>query len=276
MMQRREFITLLGGAVAAWPLAARAQQPAMPVIGFLSGGSLAGYEPGLVGFRNGLSESGYVEVRNVTIEYRWADGQFDRLPGFADDLVRRRVAVVFASGGVVSALAAKKATSTIPIVFCHGSDPVKFGLVASFNRPGGNITGVSFLAIALEQKRLQIARELIPKTAPIGVLMNPSNPNADVQLNDVQAAVPSLGPIIVLRAGTDGELDRLSEALDQQHLAALVITADSFLFSRQNKITALAERYRVLTITTDREFAAIGALASYGPSMHDSYLQAGI
>jgi putative tryptophan/tyrosine transport system substrate-binding protein len=274
-VKRRYFITLLGGA-AAWPLAARAQQP-MPVIGFLSGGSQVGYASGVVGFRNGLNETGFVEGRNVTIDYRWMDGQFDRLPEAANDLVRRRVAVIFASGGVVSAVAAKAATSTIPIVFVNGSDPVKFGLVASYNRPGGNITGINFLQTSLEHKRLELLREMIPKAGVIAVVLNPNNPNAESQSNDAQAAARALDqPILVLRAATNADLEAALATLLQQKISALAVTADSFLFSHLNEIVAFAERTRLPTMGVERQFTLSGGLMAYGPDSGDAFRQAGV
>jgi putative tryptophan/tyrosine transport system substrate-binding protein len=275
-MRRREFISVLGG-VAAWPLAARAQQTAVPVIGFLSGGSPAGYASSVVGFRNGLNEAGFVEGRNVAVDYRWMDGHFDRLPEAASDLVRRRVAVIFASGGVVSAIAAKAATSTIPIVFVHGSDPIKFGLVASLNHPGGNVTGVGFLQISLERKRLELLREMVPKGSVIAVLLNPNNPNADGQLNDVQTAATTLDqPIVVLKAATDRDLEATLAALVQQQINAFAVTADSFLYSRLNEIVTFAEHHRLPTMGAERQFAVTGGLMTYGPNSGDAFRQAGV
>jgi ABC-type uncharacterized transport system substrate-binding protein len=275
-MKRREFISLLGGAAAAWPLAVRAQE-SMSVIGFLSGGSQVGYASGVVGFRNGLNETGFVEGRNVAIDYRWMDGHFERLPEAANDLVRRRVAVIFASGGVVSAVAAKAATSTIPIVFVNGSDPVKFGLVASYNRPGGNITGVNFLQISLEHKRLELLREMNPKAGVIAVLLNPKNPNAESQSNDAQAAARALDqPILVLRAANDADLQAALAALLQQKISAFAVTADSFLFSRLNEIVAFAERNHLPTMGVERQFTLTGGLMAYGPDSGDAFRQGGV
>ena len=205
------------------------------------------------------------------------DGQFDRLPEVANDLVRRRVAVIFASGGVVSAIAAKAATSTIPIVFANGSDPAKFGLVAGFNRPGGNVTGVSFLAIALEQKRLELLREVIPKGSAIAVLLNPKNPNADAQLSDVQAGARILNqPIVVLHAATDQDLEAALAAILERQVSAFSVSADSFLYSRQNKLQAFAELHRLPTISTDRPIALMGGLMSYGSDLGDAFRHAGV
>jgi putative ABC transport system substrate-binding protein len=275
-VRRRAFITLLGGA-AAWPLAAQAQQAAMPVIGFLSGGSPTGYASGLAGFRTGLNEMGFVEGRNLAIDYRWMDGHFDRLPAAANELVRLRVAAIFASGGVVSAVAAKAATSTIPIVFVNGSDPVKFGLVASYNRPGGNITGINFLQISLEHKRLELLREMIPKASVIAVLLNPNNPNAESQSNDVQAAARALDqPILVLRTATDRDLEAALAAVVQQRISAFAVTADSFLFSRLDEIVAFAARNHVPTMGVERQFTLTGGLMAYGPDSGDAFRQGGV
>src|SRR5262245_35566209 len=226
-MRRREFITMLGGAAAAWPLAARAQQQALPAVGVLHSGSPDdGYSSALAGFPKGLNEAGYVERRNVVIEYRWAQGRFDRLPALAADLVRSHVAIIVATGGVVSALAAKAATTTIPIVFANGSDPVQFGLVASFNQPGGNITGVSFLSIELEAKRLELLRDLVPQATIFAALLNPNNPNADTQSKVVQEAGRVSGrSVLVLNASTEREIDAAFETLAHQKAEALTVTS---------------------------------------------------
>jgi putative ABC transport system substrate-binding protein len=277
-MTRRELITLLGGAAVAWPLAARAQQPPLPAVGVLHSGSPDdGYASSLAGFRKGLNDAGFVERQNVVIEYRWAQGQFDRLPALADDLVRNHVAIIVATGGVVSPLAAKAATSTIPIVFANGSDPVKFGLVASFNRPGGNITGVSFFHIELEAKRLELLRELVPNAAVIAVLINPISPNAEGQSKDVQAAARSLGrAVLVVNAGTERDIEAAFTTVVEQKAGAIAVTADSLFLSRHDQIVALAARHRVPTIYTDRTFAERGGLISYATNIADSYRQAGV
>jgi putative ABC transport system substrate-binding protein len=277
-LRRRDFITLLGGAAVAWPLAARAQQRALPAVGVLHSGSPDdGYSSELDRFRKGLNEAGYVERRNVVIEYRWAQGRFDRLPALAADLVQSDVATIVATGVVVSALAAKAATTTIPIVFANGSDLVKFGLVASFNRPGGNITGVSFFAIELDAKRLVLLRELVPQATIFAALLNPANPNAESQSKDVQEAGRVLGhSVLVLNAGTERDIDAAFETLVHQKVEALTVTADSLFASRQDQIVALAARHRVPTIYSNRESVERGGLISYDPNLSDSFRQAGI
>ena len=216
-MRRREFITLLGGAAASWPLAARAQQPAIPEVGFLSSTSSAPYAPLVAAFLEGLKEAGIVEGRNATIAYRWGDDQLDRLPALADDLVSRKVAVIMVGGGGVTALAAKQATSTIPIVFATGSDPVKLGLVASLNRPGGNITGVNSLAVGLGQKRLQLLRDLLPTAVTIGFLLNPGSPNVPFDIPEMQSAARALGrQLLIVNAGTEHDIDTALASVVQQ------------------------------------------------------------
>ena len=275
-MKRREFITILGGAVAAWPLAARAQQPAIPVIGFLNGASydLSAY---LVrAFRQGLSETGYVEGRNVAIEYRSADGQYDRLPALAADLVRRKVSVIAATG-TPTGLPAKAATTTIPIVFVTGSDPVEQGLVASLNRPGGNLTGATTLAVELGQKRLELLHEVVPTATLIGVLVNPTGPNLKAVLRDLQAAARTLGlPIHVLHASTERDFDTVFATLVQLRAGALVIGTDTFFNSQSGKLAALTVRHAVPAIYQYREFAAAGGLMSYAGSITDAYRLAGV
>jgi len=276
-MKRREFITLLGGAAAAWPLVARAQQAAMPVIGFLSSTSSDPYAPFVAAFMQGLKEVGFIEDQNFTIEYRWADGQYDRLPALATDLVRRHVAVIAVGGGGITALAAKNATSTIPIVFAFGSDPVKLGLVASLNRPGGNITGASNLAVALGQKRLELLRDLLPKAVAIGFVMNPRSPNAAFDLSDMQTAAHTLGQqLTILNASTEREIDTAFVTLVQQRVAAFVIQPEPFLFSQRDQLVALASQHSIPTFYFDRAFPAAGGLISYGLDFRDVNRQAGI
>jgi ABC-type uncharacterized transport system substrate-binding protein len=274
-VRRREFLGVLGGAALAWPIAARAQQP-MPVIGCLSGGTSSGFAHLLASFRQGLSEAGYVEGRNVAIEYRWAEeGQYDQLPALAADLLGRRVAVMFANP-IPAALAAKAATDTIPIVFAIGSDPVASGLVATINRPGGNVTGVTWLAIELGAKRLELLRDLVPRVASVALLVNPNNPNAGVQTKDMQVASATLGlQLNVLSASSPDDLDRVFAMLVRQQADALVISADPFFISRRNQLVVLAARHAVPVISVLREFAVAGALMSYGASFDDAYRLAG-
>jgi putative tryptophan/tyrosine transport system substrate-binding protein len=275
-VRRREFIALLGG-VAAWPLAARAQHSAMPVIGFLNPGSSEPYANLVAAFRRGLKETGYVEGQNVSIEYRWADGQYDRLSAMAEDLVSRRVTVIAATGGMFSGLAAKKATSTIPIVVIGTGDPVALGLVASLNRPGGNVTGVAMLGIELLAKRLELLRELVPDVLMIGVLVNPANPAAKVEVSNVEEAARSLGrQIVILNATNEGELNSAFASLIQQQIAALLIADDTFFINQCNRLAALTVRYAIAAIHHVREFAAAGGLMSYGTNFANAYRQMGI
>ena len=277
LCKRRDFITLLGGAAASWTLAARAQQPAMPVIGYLSVRSPQDTAHLLEAFRRGLAEAGVVEGQNVTIEYRWALGQYDRLPAIAVDLVRRPVAILTTSGGEPAALAAKAATSSIPIVFLIGSDPVRAGLVASYNRPGGNITGMNILTDALEAKRLGLLHELVPQATTIGVLLNPKFQPVSNQLRDLQEAAPAIGlQIQVLRASTDRELDAAFETITQRRIAALVVTADPFFDTRRDRLVALAARHGVPTMYHFREFPVAGGLISYGIDSRVTYRQIGV
>ena len=269
-MRRRDFITLLGGAAAAWPLAARAQQP---VIGFLHSGSAT---PPHAAFQQGLNETGYVDGRNVRVDYRYADGQYDRLPALAADLVRRQVAVLGAYGGVHTAIVAKAATATIPIVFGMGSDPVKFGLVASLNRPGGNITGVSFFTAELEGKRLGLLHEVVPRETEIAALVNPTNANADNQSKELNEAARTLGlQLHVLNASSEREIDMAFASLLQNRIGALVVASDPFFFARRQQLIALAARHAVPAIYEWRDFAAAGGLMSYGTSLTEAYRQAG-
>jgi putative ABC transport system substrate-binding protein len=273
-VKRRAFITLLGGAAAVWPLAARAQQAAMPVTGFLSSRSPGESASVVGGFRQGLKEAGYAEGRNVHIAFRWAEGRYDRLPALAAELVDIQVTVILAAGGTQTGLAAKAATSTIPIVNI-GSDPVADGLVASLNRPGGNVTGVSLLSGALTPKRLELLRELLLPTATIiGVLVNPNIPNAEIESREIQAAARTIGQQIrVVSASTERDIDAAFASITQQGIGALVIGADAFFDSRRDLVVALAAQYRVPTIYG---FAAPGGLVSYAASVPEGYRQAGI
>ena len=276
-MKRREFITFLSGAAVAWPLAARAQQSAMPVIGFLNSRS-AGEAAGVVAaFHQGLREAGFVEGQNVSIEYRWAEGHYDRLSGLATDLVRRQVAVIAAGGGSVVALAAKPTTTTIPIVFICDDDPVKIGLVASLNRPGGNVTGIHQLSSGLEAKRLGLLHELAPDATTVAVLVNPNYPDAESQLREVQEAARTLGvQVLVLKASSEGDFDTVFGTLIQRRAGVLLVASDPFLFSRRDQLIALAARHAVPAIYQFRESAVSGGLMSYGTRITDSYHQIGV
>jgi putative tryptophan/tyrosine transport system substrate-binding protein len=273
-MRRRDFIGIFGSA-AAWPLAARAQQPAMPVIGFLNGQSRESFAHLVEAFRLGLSERGYVEGRNVAIEYRWAQGDLDRLPWLASDLVNRHVVVLVATGGADRF--AKAATATIPIVFTTGGEPVRTGLVASFNRPGGNATGVSVFTTVLEAKRIELLRELVPKAALIAVFLDPTFEGADIQLHEVEAAARAIGQQIrILNVSTDSEMETAFASVTEMRANALAVVGNPFLNSRRNQIVALAARHAIPAIYELREFAAAGGLMSYGPSITDVYRQVGV
>jgi putative ABC transport system substrate-binding protein len=279
-MRRRDFIKGIAGtaAVAAgWPLNARAQQPVMPVIGWLGGASRSGYESNVAGFLQGLKESGYVEGQNVTIEYRWAEGQYDRLPGMAADLISRHVAVILASS-TPAALAAKTATTTVPIVFSTSSDPVQLGLVTSLSHPGGNVTGASQLNVQVVSKRLELLHELVPTTKVMALLLNPTNPAAETILREVKAAASTLGlQLHVLHASVEGDFDKVFASLVELGVGGLVISsADPFFASRPEQLAALTVRYAVPAIYQNREFAAAGGLASYGGSSTFSYHLAGV
>jgi putative tryptophan/tyrosine transport system substrate-binding protein len=274
-MQRREFITLLGGAVVTWPLLARAQQQKMPVIGFLNGGSPDGYAPYVTGFLHGLNETGYVEGKNVTMDYRWARGQYDRLKEMATDLVSRKVAVI--ASNTPTAPVAKAATAEVPIVFVNTGDPVVAGLVASFNRPGGNVTGVSLLGPELETKRLELLDQLIPGTTPMGVLVNPMNPASDIQLRKLQEAAGVIKrQIDVVRASTAPAIEMAFEIVAQNGANGLLVVQDPFYNSRRGQIVALAAKYSRPVVYPLREFAEIGGLVSYGHDLVDGYRQMGV
>src|SRR5947209_274758 len=276
-MRRREIIGLLGGAAVAWPCVARAQQQTIPVIGFLSARSPPEAAGVLAAFRQGLGEAGYFEGKNVTIEYRWGEGQYDRLPELAAELVRRQVAVIAATGGEPSPLAAKAATTTIPIVFTIGGDPVETGLVASLARPGGNLTGTTIMAVEMGPKRLDLIRQLVPNTTAIAMLINPNFPTALAEARAVQDAARPLGmKIDVLNARMGSEIETAFAALLQQKTGALMVGTDPFLLGQRDQITDLAARHTVPTMYFLREFVQAGGLISYGPDIRRGYRQAGV
>ena len=273
-LKRRQFITLLGGA-ATWPLAVRAQQ-AVPVVGFLNSASPDAFAPYVGGFLQGLRDGGYIDGQNVKVEYRWAYGQYDRLPQLAAELVEQQVAVIVASGGEPSVMAAKAATSRTPIVFGIGGDPVKLGLVASLNRPGGNITGVSLLTSSLEAKRLGLLAEFVPKAAVIAALINPNYAQAQAQEAEVQEAARTIGrQIVIVRASSEGDFDPAFAIFKQQKADALVVAADPFFNARRNLLVALAARHSLPAVYEFREFASAGGLMSYGTSLVGAYRQYG-
>jgi putative tryptophan/tyrosine transport system substrate-binding protein len=276
-MRRREFIAVLGGTAAAWPLVARSEQPAMPVIGFMSGRAPEDSAYLVSAFRKGLAETGFVEGQTVTIEFRWAHGDYDRLPVLAADLVSRKVAVLVGVGGDVSALAAKKATSTIPIVFGMGTDPVKVGLVASFNRPGGNATGFTLWTSEMESKRLGLMRELVPGVSLIGVLVNPQFPPAMQELADLESVAKGVNQqLFAARADNDAELDTALATFVQQRVGAYLVTAAPFFDTRMGRIVGFAAQNRLPAIYQFREYAVAGGLISYGPNIVESYRNAGV
>ena len=275
-MQRREFITLFGGA-AAWPLAARAQQPAMPVIGFLHTASWDSYVSQVKAFHQALKETGYVQGQNVAIEYRWAENQIARLPTLAAELAHRQVSVIAAGGSPASALAAKSATTTIPIVFMNAADPVAIGLVASFNRPGGNVTGSTLLSGELVAKRLGILRDLLPSVKKIAMLVNPTRPGVDAQKIQVQEAAQPLGlSLHILEASSERDFDAVFQEVVRQQVSALVVAPDALFLDRRGQIAELATRYTIPTMYELREYVEAGGLVSYGPSTAVLYQQGGI
>jgi len=281
-VKRREFpsfatFLILIGGVFSWSLAASAQSPGGPIIGFLNSGSAGSRGEQFAAFDRGLKEAGYVDGQNVTVEYRWADDDYNRLPSLAAELVRRPVAVLVAGGGPVSALAAKAATKTIPIVFTTVADPVESGLVASLNRPGGNVTGTAGLTSELDAKRLELLHQLIPKTAVFGVLVNPNRPGYEAELKELQAKAGDMKlNLVVGKARAEGEIDTAFEALARQKIDALLVAADPLFNNRRARVIGLATRYAMPSIYQWREFAAAGGLMSYGPSIVDAYHQTGV
>jgi len=276
MIRRREFITLLGGAAATWPVRAFAQQ-GTPVIGFLSGASSWEFAHAADAFRRGLADAGYVEGRDVLIEYRWAEGRYDRVSTLVGDLIRRGVAVIAATGGVASVLAAKAATSSIPIVFANGGDPVKLGVVERLNRPGGNITGATFFNNALGPKRLQVLRDVAPKATTIALLVNPGNPNTEFDAKEIESAARSLGlRILRVNAGSEREFDLAFAIMAEQGVGALIVNADAFFYARRDQLIELATRLAVPAIYELREFAMVGGLMSYGANIAEAYRKAGV
>lgn len=276
-MRRRAFIALLGAVVAAYPLAARAQQPEMPVIGYLGAESPSTFASRVGAFRQGLSETGFTEGRNVAIEFRWAESQHNRLPDLAADLVDHHVAVIVAPGGAPAALAAKAATTTIPIVFEMGADPLAMGLVQTLSRPGANVTGVTSLNVQITPKRLEILHEVIPKATEIAVLVNPTSPTADSQLRNLQAAASALGVRLhVVHASIEGDFDAASETLTRVKAEGLVVTSDTFFATHSEQLAAMAIRHGIPAIHQSRDFAVAGGLMSYAGSFLESHRQAGI
>ena len=275
-MKRREFITVLGGAAAAWPLAARAQQPAVPLIGFIPSGSAGPLRQQVAAFREGLKEAGYVDGQNVTVEYGFAEGQLDRFPALVSDLVRRQASVL-AVTSIAGARAAKQATTTIPVVFSVGEDPVAAGLVESLNRPGGNLTGVHQFTTWLEAKRLGLLHEMVPKATTIAVLVNPNFSSAESQLRDVQEAAPRLGvQLVVVRANVESDFDAAFATLVQPRAGALLVCASPFFNARRQQLVVLAARHAVPAIYEWRDFAEAGGLMSYGTILADAYRQVGV
>jgi putative ABC transport system substrate-binding protein len=275
-LRRREFITLLGGAAATWPLVARAQQRTMSVVGFLHAGSFSTTVEQMTGLRKGLAETGYLVGQNLAIEYRAAEGRYDRLQALVTDLLQQQVAVLVAGGGNAPAQAAKAATANIPIVLVTGSDPIRAGLVASLNRPGGNVTGVSLLISVLMGKCLDIVRQLVPPAALIGALVNPNYSDADLQLRELQEAAQAIKvPLRLVSASTEAEIDAAFATLTEQRAAALLVANDLFFLSRRDQIVAQAARHALPAIYTNRDFIAVGGLMRYDPTIAEAYRQAG-
>ena len=275
-MRRREFIALVGGATAAWPIVARAQQSAMPVVGFMSSRSPDEAAVHTAAFRSGLSEAGFVEGKNVSVIFRWAEGRYERLPAIARELVDLRVSAILAGGGEPSARAAQAATTRIPVVFVIGDDPVSVGLTASYNRPGGNLTGVSFITGELGGKRLDLICEMVQGSGSVALLLNPNVQNSELQRREVQAAAQRLGrPLLILYAAADKDVETTFETLKREHAQALIVQNDPFFDSRRERIISLAARYNLPAIYHIREFPAGGGLVSYGASLADTYRQAG-
>jgi len=276
-MKRREFIKSIGGAVAAWPLAARAQQPSIPVVGFLGATTAETNAPLLEAFRRGLSEAGFVDGHSVKIEYRWAENRYAQLPALATDLVSRKVDVIVASGQSAAALAAKSATATIPIVFLFGADPIKVGLVPSLDRPGGNVTGVTIFAIELNKKKLEILHGLVPATAAIALLVNPDSPTANSVEQDLHKVAQALGRrLLVLRASNEREIDTAFAGIVEQGAGGLYVTPDGFFTAMRNQLAALAARHRIPTMHESRLFVHAGGLLSYGADSVEAIRQVGI
>ena len=276
-MRRRDFIKVIAGSAAVWPLRARAQQPALPVIGFLNSASATPWEAYIAGFRTGLKEAGFVDGQNVSIDFRWAEGHYDKLPGMAADLVRRKVAVLVATGGTPSVVAAKGATSTIPIVFTTGTDPIRAGFVTSISRPGGNVTGVNFFTTVLEGKRIGLLRALVPGVQLITVLFNPDRPAHATEVKEVQEAAHALSQQIrILLASNESAINAAFATAMQLHAGAMLVGSDPFFNSQRDKIVALAARHSIPAIYEGRDFALAGGLMSYGTHLAEAYRQVGV
>jgi len=276
MMRRREFMALLGGAAAAWPLAARAQQSAMPVIGFLNAGSSAAFARRLAGFVHGLNELGYIEGRNVVIEYRWAEGNYSRVPALAADLLSRRVALIVATGGDATAKVASNVTTSVPVLIIS-DDPVRFGIVDSLNRPGANVTGVAVLNSILGAKRLELVRELVPSIQRIGIFINPANPGAQFAANDVQAAGNEIGQAIhVIGISSESDFDKALESIREHKIGAVIVAADAFFTSQRDRLLMLLARSSIPAVFFERDYVVSGGLMSYGTDLSDLYRQLGV